>query len=353
MALTDNQPKERFSRLHYFFFLIRRNPLMILGLLIILTFLIVTVTAPLLASHDPIKINPRDRLTAPNLKHLFGTDEMGRDIFSRIVYGTRITLQMGLTVIIAALLMGSFLGILAGFFGGFIDELIMRLTDIFMSFPYLVLAMVLTVIKELLYNETKTVDIVTIGLRDRERSLVLNIKYGGWASVCDFSSISSSSLSALVRRSSIDPGGLDSVLAGAFGAKQRVICGRQQVRHVISVIRESGHAQAGSNANLKALVAQENLISYSNLNFLCLRHGMSLIKAGQDNHELISGVGYGVCRIFEGFPYGCGHLFNGAAAVEMAVRVHHGFETVEIHENDGHNRSVGLGMFDQVGQRLI
>jgi ABC-type dipeptide/oligopeptide/nickel transport system permease subunit len=202
MALTDNQPKERFSRLHYFFFLIRRNPLMILGLLIILTFLIVTVTAPLLASHDPIKINPRDRLTAPNLKHLFGTDEMGRDIFSRIVYGTRITLQLGLTVIIAALLMGSFLGILAGFFGGFIDELIMRLTDIFMSFPYLVLTMVLTVIKELLYNETKTVDIVTIGLRDRERSLVLNIKYGGWAIVCDFSSISSSSLSALVRRSS-------------------------------------------------------------------------------------------------------------------------------------------------------
>jgi peptide/nickel transport system permease protein len=146
MALIDNQPKERFSRLHYFFFLIRRNPLMILGLLIILTFLIVTVTAPLLASHDPIKINPRVRLTAPNLKHLFGTDEMGRDIFSRIVYGTRITLQMGLTVIIAALLMGSFLGILAGFFGGFIDELVMRLTDIFMSFPYLVLAMVLTVI---------------------------------------------------------------------------------------------------------------------------------------------------------------------------------------------------------------
>ncbi len=100
--------------------------------------------------------------------------------------------------------------------------------------------------------------------------------------------------------SSIDPGGLDSVLSGAFGTKQRVICGRQQIRHVISVIRESGDAEAGSNADLKALVAQKNMIPYPSLNFLCLRHGLSLIKVGQNNHELISGVGYGVCRFFEG-----------------------------------------------------
>lgn len=134
------------ERAHYLLFLIKRRPLMLAGLVIIVGVVLVAIFAGQIAPYDPIKISPRDRLKPPTMKHLFGTDDMGRDIFSRIVHGTRITLRMGLTVIIAALLMGSFLGVLAGFFGGFLDELIMRITDIFMSYPYLVLAMVLTVV---------------------------------------------------------------------------------------------------------------------------------------------------------------------------------------------------------------
>jgi hypothetical protein len=140
--------------------------------------------------------------------------------------------------------------------------------------------------------------------------------------------------------------GLDSVFTGAFGTKQRLICGRQQIRHVISVIRESGHTEAGSYADFKALVAQKNMIPYPILDFICLLHGLHLIKVGQDNYELISGLGYGECRFFEGLANGCAHFFNGTAAVEMAVPVHHGFEAVQIHENNGYNRSLGPCMFD-------
>lgn len=145
--LTDIEDKlsDRLKRLNYFLFLTRKNPLMIVGLVIIFGLILVTVFAVQIATYDPIKINPPERLKPPNLKYLFGTDDLGRDIFSRIVYGTRITLRMGMTVITAALVIGSFLGVLAGFFGGIVDEIIMRITDVFMSYPYLVLAMVLTV----------------------------------------------------------------------------------------------------------------------------------------------------------------------------------------------------------------
>ena len=148
-------------------------------------------------------------------------------------------------------------------------------------------------------------------------------------------------------------GGFDRILAGVFGTEQGVICGRQQICHVIGVIRKSGDPGAGTNADRKALVTQKNMVPYPSLNFICLLHGLGMIKVGQDNHELIAGIGYGIGRFFEGLSYGCGHLFNGAAAVEMAIRVHYGFETVEIHENEGNNQSVGLCVFDQVGQGLI
>ncbi len=125
--------------------LISNNPLMVVGLVIILGLILMAIFASLISPYDPFKINPPERLKPPGSIHLLGTDVAGRDVFSRIVYGSRITLQIGITVIVLALLIGYIFGILAGFFGGAVDEILMRLTDIFMSFPYLVLAMGLTV----------------------------------------------------------------------------------------------------------------------------------------------------------------------------------------------------------------
>jgi len=125
--------------------LIWNNPLMVVGLAAVCVLFVMAVFAPLISTHDPFKINPPQRLKPPSATYLLGTDVAGRDIFSRIVYGSRITLQVGITVIILALLIGYVFGIVAGFFGGGVDELFMRITDVFMSFPYLVLAMGLTV----------------------------------------------------------------------------------------------------------------------------------------------------------------------------------------------------------------
>jgi len=118
---------------------------MVVGLTVVGSLVLMAVFAPLIAPHDPYKINPPQRLKPPSVTYLLGTDVAGRDIFSRIVYGSRITLQIGITVILLALLVGYLFGITAGFFGGAVDEFFMRITDIFMSFPYLILAMGLTV----------------------------------------------------------------------------------------------------------------------------------------------------------------------------------------------------------------
>jgi len=143
--VEEIQTERRSKGWRFTLHLIINNPLMVVGLAIVLALILMAIFASLISPYDPFKINPPERLKPPSSIHLLGTDVAGRDIFSRIVYGSRITLQIGITVTILALLIGYIFGILAGFFGGAVDEIFMRLTDIFMSFPYLVLAMGLTV----------------------------------------------------------------------------------------------------------------------------------------------------------------------------------------------------------------
>lgn len=146
MAIADEIQGERRSRgWRFTLHLVWKNPLMVVGLAMVSALFLIAIFAPLISLHDPFKINPPQRLKPPSATHLLGTDVAGRDIFSRIVYGSRITLQVGITVIVLALVIGYLFGITAGFFGGAVDELLMRITDIFMSFPYLILAMGLTV----------------------------------------------------------------------------------------------------------------------------------------------------------------------------------------------------------------
>ncbi|HAF71255.1 TPA: D,D-dipeptide ABC transporter permease [Candidatus Acetothermia bacterium] len=118
-----------------------RNPLSITGLVIIVTLVLVAILAPYIAPHDPFATDPINKLAPPSSAHLMGTDGLGRDILSRVLYGTRISLWIAVLILLTAGVVGTAVGILAGYVGGFGDNLLMRITDIFMAFPRLILAM--------------------------------------------------------------------------------------------------------------------------------------------------------------------------------------------------------------------
>jgi peptide/nickel transport system permease protein len=109
--------------------------------MIILLLLISTgIFGPSFAPYDPLEIAPDLRLNQPSVTHLLGTDEVGRDILSRIIWGARISLQIGITIVFFSATIGLIIGLLGGYFGGLLDQVLMRFTDIFISFPTLILA---------------------------------------------------------------------------------------------------------------------------------------------------------------------------------------------------------------------
>lgn len=118
-----------------------RNPMTLAGLTVISVLMIVALFAPWIASHDPLQQDLARALQAPGAAHWFGTDEYGRDVFSRLVYGSRITLYIVLLVTVIVGPIGLLVGTVSGYFGGWVDSLFMRITDIFISFPSLVLAL--------------------------------------------------------------------------------------------------------------------------------------------------------------------------------------------------------------------
>ncbi|WP_457809390.1 nickel transporter permease [Kushneria sp. EE4] len=118
-----------------------RNPLSAGGVVIVVMLLIVAAAAPWIATHDPLQQDLSATLVAPSAAHWFGTDEYGRDIFSRIIFGTRVTLYVIFLVTVIVGPIGLVVGTVSGYFGGWIDSIFMRITDIFISFPSLVLAL--------------------------------------------------------------------------------------------------------------------------------------------------------------------------------------------------------------------
>ncbi|AKT30253.1 ABC transporter permease [Pseudomonas syringae pv. actinidiae] len=118
-----------------------RNPMTLAGLIVIVTLLIVALFAPWIATHDPLAQDLSAALRMPGEQHWFGTDEYGRDVFSRLVYGSRITLYIVMLVTVIVGPIGLLIGTVSGYFGGWVDSLFMRITDIFISFPSLVLAL--------------------------------------------------------------------------------------------------------------------------------------------------------------------------------------------------------------------
>ncbi len=133
----------RFRELRLTFAILCRNPSAVAGMIVIGGMSVLALFADLLAPYDPIAISLSERLGPPSAAHWFGTDEMGRDILSRILYGSRISLRIGVLVVSIAGGLGTVIGVIAGYIGGWIDNLIMRLMDVILSFPSLVLAMAL------------------------------------------------------------------------------------------------------------------------------------------------------------------------------------------------------------------
>jgi peptide/nickel transport system permease protein len=123
-----------------------RNWSAVLGMVIIAVILAVAVAGPLISPYDPLAPAPLIRLKGPSAQHYFGTDSLGRDILSRIIYGTRISLMIGIISVGISLAPGTLLGLSAGYFGGWADSLIMRLMDILLAFPAILLAIFITAI---------------------------------------------------------------------------------------------------------------------------------------------------------------------------------------------------------------
>jgi len=129
------------KRLDSLIYQVRKSPLTIVGLLIILVLCSTAIFAPYIAPYEPDEINPPEKLKPPGKAHICGTDMAGRDVFSRIVYGSRFSIQIGVTVVSMAAIFGSLIGLFSGYMGGRVDEIVMRITDVFFSIPYLILAM--------------------------------------------------------------------------------------------------------------------------------------------------------------------------------------------------------------------
>jgi peptide/nickel transport system permease protein len=137
----ESRRQARLGQLYRQWLAFKRNPMAVAGLVIIVLLLLIAAFAPLIAPFDPIAQTLDKRLLPPSATNWFGTDALGRDIFSRIVYGTRITLVIVLLVVVTVGPFGLLIGAISGYYGGWVDRLLMRITDVFLAFPRLVLAL--------------------------------------------------------------------------------------------------------------------------------------------------------------------------------------------------------------------
>jgi peptide/nickel transport system permease protein len=139
-VLLERPPRQRTLSSTVIEFL-RHSPLNLLGVVLIALFLFLVVFGSVLAPHDPIQPNVALKLQPPSSTYWFGTDELGRDVFSRVLSGAKYSLGIAFIILSIAVVVGTLVGLIAGYVGGLVDELLMRLTDLFLAFPALVLAM--------------------------------------------------------------------------------------------------------------------------------------------------------------------------------------------------------------------
>lgn len=144
-----------------------KTPSLIAGLAILVVIVGLALLAPVIAPQDPIKQNLMDALQGPSGAHLLGTDQLGRDVFSRLLHGARVDLRIGFLAVLIPFVFGSILGAIAGYFGGWFDTIIMRIVDVFFAFPLFVLVIALVFV-----------------LGSGEASIYLSIALVSWVSYC-------------------------------------------------------------------------------------------------------------------------------------------------------------------------
>lgn len=148
------------------------------GMGILFFFICVAVLVPFLATHPPDTGEVSKRLQAPSKEHWLGTDRVGKDVYSRLVYGSRISIKIGLIAVVGSVLIGSFFGLMAGYYGGWVDNVLMRILDMILALPSILLAIVIvTILGANLTNAIVAVSIVYIPQYARIlRATVLKIK---------------------------------------------------------------------------------------------------------------------------------------------------------------------------------
>lgn len=125
---------------------LRRNPALLLGGILVTCVVIVAIMGPIVAPYDPIEHNYSETLLGPGREHWLGTDKFGRDILSRILYGARIDLQIGIICVLFPFIIGVIVGCISGYYGGLVDALLMRLVDLTVAFPFFVLVIAIIAI---------------------------------------------------------------------------------------------------------------------------------------------------------------------------------------------------------------
>jgi peptide/nickel transport system permease protein len=163
------------GRLTYF---LRRNPRVLLGGVVVLLLVLVAILAPAIVPYDPIEVNPSESLEPPSLQHWLGTDDLGRDVLSRVLLGARVSLSVGLISVSIGLIVGVSVGLAAGYLGGPVDLLAMRVIDALLAFPALLLAISITAaLGPQIWNAMIAIGVVAIPAYTRlTRAQVLSIR---------------------------------------------------------------------------------------------------------------------------------------------------------------------------------
>jgi len=154
------------------------NRLAVFGTVVITGFILMAVFAPLIAPYSPLEQNLTEKFEGPSAAHLFGQDELGRDILSRVIFGARVSLTAGLAAVVIATTAGTLIGVLAGYFGRWVDSILMRVMDVFLAFPSILLAIVIvSVLGPSLTNAMLAIGVVFIPQIARVvRSAVISVR---------------------------------------------------------------------------------------------------------------------------------------------------------------------------------
>ncbi len=163
MEEINKARKEAKRRRRIFFHFLKENPFAMVGSIVILIIVVTSLLVPYLPLQNPVALDLPNRFKPPSAEHLFGTDNYGRDVLSRVIWGGRISLLVGIFSVAIATLVGVALGLISGYFGKVADVVIMRITDVLLSFPALLLAMAIcAALGSSLWNVTIAIAVVTV-----------------------------------------------------------------------------------------------------------------------------------------------------------------------------------------------